>query len=226
MIKVCEMIFSISTKIEYIKMLNCSLDNDSVVGGVEEEEEWVLKFVTTLTPHVAPRGELTVSEYLEVLNHDKNIMKQIRAIEKAIKNVVIPLWLQSSEVYEESLKMGMEISLGSFTENSRFIRENSDIDSFSDFEDVMVCIDYWGVRVWPDSVYTFIMLNTADVLQWCEASAMSVAQSLDLNDQLLLGMKAENNFMNKVCEVGSIGWLTFGWSEKCGHIANRINDLL
>jgi hypothetical protein len=182
-----------------------------------EGEEWTPKLVSYCTPTATPRGKLTSREYLENMNCDKKLSKQICAIDKATEreSCLIPNWLQLSELYKESLNMGVEICRDSFSEESRFIRENSDIASMSDFEEVMQCIDYWGVEFWPDSAYSFIWSNTADVLKWRNASAMSVAQSLDLSDMFLLCMvKSDGNlFMKEVCKAGSIGWLKYGLRE-------------
>ena len=56
----------------------------------------------------------------------------------------VPLWLQCSDLYRNTLSMGLNLHCDLFT-NSPHIRENSDIYSVSDFVSVMLCVDYWGV---------------------------------------------------------------------------------
>ena len=68
----------------------------------------------------------------------------------------VPLWLQCSDLYRNTLSVGLNLYYELFT-NSPHIRENPDICSLSDFVSVMLCVDYWGVDYssWPASIYMF-----------------------------------------------------------------------
>ena len=74
----------------------------------------------------------------------------------------VPLWLQASDLYESMLRSGMELHADSF--ESRFLRDNLEISSFRDFEEVVGCVDYWGVYEWPSSLHAFIENNVDFVL--------------------------------------------------------------
>ena len=74
----------------------------------------------------------------------------------------VPLWLQASDLYESMLRSGIELHADSF--ELRFLRDNLEICSFQDFEEVVGCVDYWGVYEWPSSLHAFIENNVDFVL--------------------------------------------------------------
>lgn len=116
--------------------------------------------------------------------------------------MTVPLWLQASKLYRESLAVGMELNCELF--DTRFLRDNFFISSLSDFKEVMQCIDYWGVDCWPDGVYSFIANNIPCVLKWRSTTEMSVAKHSDINEEMLNDFNAR-----KACELGCINWLVF-----------------
>lgn len=48
-----------------------------------------------------------------------------------------------------------------------YIRKTADISRFSDFEEVVGCIDYCGVDSWPDSLYEYVHNHISAVKKWC-----------------------------------------------------------
>ena len=75
-----------------------------------------------------------------------------------LNKTLIPLWLQLSELYKTLSKFGMNFYCELF--EPRFIKENSDINNFADFNHVMICIDYWGVdyNTWSPNIYKFMII--------------------------------------------------------------------
>ena len=103
----------------------------------------------------------------------------------------VPLWLQASDLYETMLRSGMELHADSF--EPRFLRENFDISSFQDFEEVVGCVDYWGVYDWPSSLHAFIENNVDLVLGWRSASCLGIAGSFEFSDACLNILKGEKS---------------------------------
>ena len=139
----------------------------------------------------------------------------------------VPLWLQASDLYKTMLRSGMELHADSF--EPRFLRDNLEITSFRDFEEVVGCVDYWGVYDWPSSLHTFIENNVDFVLGWRSASGLGISGTLEFSDACLKILKGDKNTCcEKMAEVGSLMWLqyfhsqNYSWNEKtCTYAAYK-----
>lgn len=147
----------------------------------------------------------------------------------------VPLWLQDSDLFKNSLSMGLSLHSGLFPHEC--IRECPTINDFSDFVSVLKCVDYWGVEIWPNDIYVFIALHPAEVKVWRDANGSAIANHLDLCDRLLdilLSGDAACKFDLVTASLGSIGWLKYwrssgrSWSEEVcnsaaeGHVMSGI----
>lgn len=125
----------------------------------------------------------------------------------------IPGWLQSSDLYENASTAGLSLQREAFT-SSEYMRPTTDIFKMTEFIEVMKCIDYWGVYCWPDSVYNFITGHIDDVKAWRNACEFGVCQHLDISDAILdIISNIGSHFLQQVGELGSLGWLKFGYSK-------------
>lgn len=122
--------------------------------------------------------------------------------------VVVPNWLSQSKLFQEA-----EGKLDS--PDPARMRENSDISNFEDFEHVMQCMDHWGVYTWPASVFSFIAGNIDQVKRWKQSNGNgTIGGHSDLSDAIVDSL-GKSDFMVKMCEMGSIGWLAYGHSQDC-----------
>lgn len=128
----------------------------------------------------------------------------------------IPLWLQASEFYRNSNDLGLNLSLGAFSEltSAALFRDNYNISNINDFAEVMHCVDFWGVDEWPESVFDFIIRNVAEVKLWRNDCPLGIAMHFDISDDILDILK-NSDFMELTCAYGRLSWLAYAYRSKC-----------
>ena len=142
----------------------------------------------------------------------------------------VPLWLQASDLYQTMLRSGMELHADSF--EPRFLRDDWKISSFRDFEEVVGCVDYWGVYEWPSSLHAFIEINVDLVFGWRNESGLGIVGTLEFSDACLNILKEDKkNYCCLMAGGGSLMSLkyfhsqNYFWDERtCSYAA--FNDHL
>ena len=119
----------------------------------------------------------------------------------------LPSWLHDSDLAKQTVEAGLELGPELFRED--LIVGSPHISSFSDYQKVITCVDYWGVDPWPFDVYEFIISHVSEVKNWRDESGSGVAQHRDLKDVILDLLLDKELFLEKACEVGSLGWLVY-----------------
>ena len=127
----------------------------------------------------------------------------------------LPYWLHDSDLAAQTREAGLELGPELFREG--LIVGSPHISSFSDFQKVIICVDYWGVHPWPVELYRFIISHISEVKNWRDESGIGIVQHGDLKDVMLDLLLDKNLFLEKACEVGSLGWLVYVHSNEEGY---------
>ena len=95
----------------------------------------------------------------------------------------IPNWLKESDLYDKSLEVGIELHHDSV--ESRFICETPEIKCMEDFIKVIICVDFWGVYNWPESIFTFMLDHIEDIKSWRDDCGSPIANETEFKNEIL-----------------------------------------